>query len=311
MFQLASPGQKNTKTPCFEVALMSFQATTEALPRPVFCPSGLIRILMVQFEHWASAFPWLSPFFSCQAERHLIRRLWAQVLKWQSRKWEKAIPIGRNQENACLLCVQENGAASNVGFAEQSIRTPHANASLGRTWEAPDAWRERASKTSPVLCWWSIWRRFRMVFFCCFLPVALCMYMLTDNWCANRIINPLSHTWSHTSVPGRPYELPWRRKKHLEHLVTRQLSGQKMGTCAGGKTQMTNTKESQGFHNGFGEEQNSFVHFGLLLLFLSNSYFLVKSLSGPYTPANVFTYKATPMTTFWFSCWGITTKDGI
>lgn len=135
MFQLASPGQKNTKTPCFEVALMSFQATTEALPRPVFCPSGLIRILMVQFEHWASAFPWLSPFFSCQAERHLIRRLWAQVLKWQSRKWEKAIPIGRNQENACLLCVQENGAASNVGFAEQSIRTPHANASLGRTWE--------------------------------------------------------------------------------------------------------------------------------------------------------------------------------
>lgn len=179
MFQLASPGQKNTKTPCFEVALMSFQATTEALPRPVFCPSGLIRILMVQFEHWASAFPWLSPFFSCQAEHHLIRSLWAQVLKWQSRKWEKAIPIGRNQENACLLCVQENGAASNVGFAEQSIRTPHANASLGRTWETPDAWRERASKTSPVLCWWSIWRRFRMVFFLFFFASGI-VYVHVD-----------------------------------------------------------------------------------------------------------------------------------
>lgn len=105
MFQLASPGQKNTKTPCFEVALMSFQATTDALPRPVFCLSGLIRILMVQFEHWASAFPWLSPFFSCQAECHLIRRLWAQVLKWQSRKWEKAIPIGEiRRMPVCFVC---------------------------------------------------------------------------------------------------------------------------------------------------------------------------------------------------------------
>lgn len=169
MFQLASPGQRNTKTPCFEVAPMSFQATTEALPWACVLPVwahphtngavwtlSLCIPLAITFLLLPSRAPSNTQAVSTSA----------QVTEQEVRESDSN---RRNQENACLLCVQENGAASNAGFAEQSIRTPHANASLGRTWErALDAWRERASKTSPVLCWWSIWRRFRMLCFFCF-----------------------------------------------------------------------------------------------------------------------------------------------
>lgn len=200
---------------------MSFQATTEALPWPVFCPSGLIRILMVQSEHWASTFPWLSPFFSCQAERHLIRRLWAQVLKWQSKKWEKAIPIGEIRRTlVCFVCrrmelhptlvSQCNPSGLHMQMwlldAYERLWMPGKNVPTKQTWYS-------AGEASGV--------HSDFFFF----------FMLTDKWCANGIINPLSHTGSHASVSGRPYELPWRRNKHLGHLVARQLSGQKMGMC--------------------------------------------------------------------------------
>lgn len=143
MFQLASPGQRNTKTPCFEVALMSFQATTEALPWACVLPVwahphtngavwtlSLCIPLAITFLLLPSRAPSNTQAVSTSA----------QVTEQEVRESDSN---RRNRENACLLCVQENGAASNAGFAEQSIRTPHANARLGRTWErALDAWRE-------------------------------------------------------------------------------------------------------------------------------------------------------------------------
>lgn len=95
---------------------------------------------------------------------------------------ERSDPNGRKRENACLLCVLGNGAASKAGFAVQSIRNPHANATLGRTQE----WK-RASKTSQGFSWW------REGFLSFFLPMVLCKKMVADNECANKLIYPLSY----------------------------------------------------------------------------------------------------------------------